>query len=254
MKRLVLFVEGEGDALAVPILVKRLLTELDAWDCLFLDPHTFVTKGVNRLVKDGCRNWLRWLGAAALRGQLGAVLLVLDGDLFSVAVVFACREYESWLIAGVESLSGKRLMGGLAGVRAGTHPPEGDLEASLRDAKGWLKKVMESGYKERRDQGADRNRRPGRRAPSADALVSATRIGHCHGGGCNTQWVARREPPLTCGPGAVDCTQRRERDQLAPMPSSGTPARNGRHDSGHGPLGCQGEWRNPGCHHFNCAA
>lgn len=183
MKRLVLFVEGEGDALAVPILVKRLLTELDAWDCLFLDPHTFVTKGVNRLVKDGCRNWLRWLGAAALRGQLGAVLLVLDGDLarfrgdpfcaarvarelarksaearggdlFSVAVVFACREYESWLIAGVESLSGKRLMGGLAGVRAGTHPPEGDLEASLRDAKGWLKKVMESGYKERRDQAA----------------------------------------------------------------------------------------------------
>ena len=181
MKRLVLFVEGDGDALAVPVLVKRLLTDLDAWDCLFLDPNPFVVKGVNKLFKDDCRNWLRWLGAAATRGALGAVLLVLDGDLprirgqpfcaanvarelaqestqarggelFSVATVFACQEYESWLIAGVESLSGKPLKDGRPGVPPGTQPPGQDLEVGPRNAKGWLKNVMESGYHPVRDQ------------------------------------------------------------------------------------------------------
>ncbi len=181
MKRLVLFVEGPGDVLAVPVLVKRLLTDLDAWDCLFLDPNPFVVGGVNRLFKDDCRNWLRWLGAAAKRGAIGAVLLVLDGDLwrirgepfcaakvarelaqestrgrggeiFSVAAVFACQEYESWLIAGVESLCGKPLKDGRPGVPPGTQPPAQDLESAPRNAKGWLNNVMESGYNPVRDQ------------------------------------------------------------------------------------------------------
>ena len=181
MKRLVLFVEGPGDALALPVLVKRLLTDLDAWDCLFLDPNPFVVGGVNRLFKDDCRNWLRWLGAAAKRGTIGAVLLVLDGDLprfrgepfcaanvarelahgstrarggdfFSVAAVFACQEYESWLIAGVESLCGQPLKDGRPGVRAGTQPPAQDLELAPRNAKGWLNGVMESGYNPVMDQ------------------------------------------------------------------------------------------------------
>jgi hypothetical protein len=181
MKRLVLFVEGDGDALGVPVLVKRLLTGLDAWDCLFLDPDPFVVGGVNRLFKDDCRNWLRWLEAAAKRGAIGAVLLVLDGDvrrirgkpfcaakvarelarestgarggeLFSVAAVFACQEYESWLIAGVESLSGRPLKDGRPGVRTGTQPPEQDLESAPRNAKGWLNNVMASGYSPVKDQ------------------------------------------------------------------------------------------------------
>lgn len=181
MKRLVLFVEGEGDRLAVPAIVKRLLSEMDAWDCLFLDPSPFVVGEVNRLFRKDCRNWLRWLSAAAKRRDIGAILLVLDGDarkvegepfcaataarklaqtstqarggeLFTVATVFACREFESWLIAGVESLAGKPLKDGRAGVKAGTQPPEQDLESSPRDAKGWLSKAMESGYSEVKDQ------------------------------------------------------------------------------------------------------
>ena len=84
MKRVVLFVEGDGDRLAVPVLVKRLLTDLDAWDCLFLDPNPFVVGEVGRLIKDECRNWLRWLGAAAKRGAIGAILLVLDGDVSTI--------------------------------------------------------------------------------------------------------------------------------------------------------------------------
>jgi len=181
MKRMVLFVEGTGDALAVPMLVKRLLTEMQAWDCLNLDPKPFVVKSLGKLLKDNYGNWIRWLGAAALRRDIGAVLLVLDGDikriqretfcaanvarslaqaatqarggeLFSVATVFACQEYESWLIAGVESLSGRPLSDGRPGVESGVKPPEKDLELAPRDAKGWLSKVMPSGYSAARDQ------------------------------------------------------------------------------------------------------
>jgi hypothetical protein len=181
MKRVVLFVEGDGDALAVPVLVRRLLEKLQAWDCIYLDPRPLIVRGLGRLFKNNCANWVRWLGTAAKRREIGAVLLVLDGDipriqgevfcaanvarklaqeatrarggdLFSVATVFAYREYESWLIAGVESLAGKRLKGGRLGVKSGTRPPDGDLESAPRDAKGWLSRVMASGYSAVRDQ------------------------------------------------------------------------------------------------------
>ena len=49
------------------------------------------------------------------------------GELFSVATVFACQEYESWLIAGVESLAGRPLKDGRPGVKSGTAPPHGIL-------------------------------------------------------------------------------------------------------------------------------
>ncbi len=181
MKRIVLFVEGAGDALAVPVLMKCLLTKAKAWDYLHLDPNPFKVGSVSKLLKNDCRDWIRWLGAAAKRREIGAVLLVLDGDnpriqgevfcaakvakklaqeairarggdLFSVATVFACQEYESWLIAGVESLSGKRLKDGRPGVKAGAKPPDGDLESAPRDAKRWLSNVMASGYNPVKDQ------------------------------------------------------------------------------------------------------
>lgn len=180
-KRLVLFVEGEGDRVAVPVLVKRLLGRLNAWESLYIDPAPFVVGSVSRLVKDDCRNWIRWLQAAAMRGSLGGVLLLLDGDvktlrgnvfcaaevarmlarearraragdLFSVATVFARQESESWLIAGVESLAGKPFKDGRPGVRPGTTPPEKDLESEPRDAKGWLGRKVQSGYNPPRDQ------------------------------------------------------------------------------------------------------
>lgn len=181
MKRLVLFVEGDGDALAVPVIVKRLLNELNAWDCLKLDANPFKVREVNNLVKDNFSNWHRFLRAAAKRSDIGAVLLVLDGDirkvqgtdfcaanvarqlaneatqarggeLFSVATVFACQEFESWLIAGIESLAGKRLKDGRDGVMEGVVPPNGDLEAAPRDAKKWLREHMHASYSEVKDQ------------------------------------------------------------------------------------------------------
>ncbi|NQU23065.1 MAG: DUF4276 family protein [Candidatus Nealsonbacteria bacterium] len=175
--------EGNGDATAVSSLVGRLLTEAGAWDYLFLDPHPFNARSLGKLLKDDCGNWIRWLGAAAKHRDIGAVLLVLDGDtkriqgeafcaanaakklareakharggeLFSVAVVFACQEFESWLIAGVESLAGKPLKDGRPGVKAGIAPPDKNLEAAPRDAKRWLRKATVSGYSPARDQAA----------------------------------------------------------------------------------------------------
>src|SRR5260370_2119272 len=126
-KRVVLFVEGEGDRDAVPVLVKQLLTGIGAWQHLFLDDKPFVVGNVAELTKADGKEWVRYLHAGAKRPTLGAILLIQDGDLgrirgeefcaagfaarfsecaktagagigFSVATVFACQEYESWTL------------------------------------------------------------------------------------------------------------------------------------------------------------
>ena len=73
--------------------------------------------------------------------------------MFSVAVVFARQEYETWLIAGVASLAGQRLPDGRL-IDPNAKAPVGDLEAGPRDAKGWLGAIVEGGYKPTRDQAA----------------------------------------------------------------------------------------------------
>lgn len=215
MKGIVLFAEGEGEAEALPKLVKRLLTEQQAWDAVFLDEHTYRVGAVSKLVKDKYREWKRKLKASLKRRNVGGVLLVVDGDIkkvegdtfcaakvarslareaaavgagvnFSVAVVFARQEYESWLIAGIDSLAGQRLPDGRM-IAEKAKAPEGDLEENPRDAKGWFSAVIEGGYKPTRDQGAltdlldlqtvrKRKLRSFRRLESALAeLVSAVR-------------------------------------------------------------------------------
>lgn len=180
-KRLVLFVEGEGDVMAAPVLIKRLLTELAAWDCLSLDPDPFRLGAVSNLLGRPEANWIKKLHFAAKGGNLGAVLLLQDGDIalkrgqpfcpcetgrdlsrracaagagsiFSVASVFACQEFESWLIAGIESLAGQKLADGRIEIPANLKPPESDLEQHPRDAKGWLNQHIPAGYKESTDQ------------------------------------------------------------------------------------------------------
>jgi hypothetical protein len=68
-------------------------------------------------------------------------------------VVFARQEFESWLIAGIESLAGKRLPDGRM-IDKGAKAPQGDLEENPRDAKGWFSTLIEGGYKPTRDQAA----------------------------------------------------------------------------------------------------
>lgn len=180
--RLVLLVEGDGDVDAVPVLVKKLFSESRVWNGLTLDPAPMKVGEFSGLVKNDCADWLRYLQIAGKRKNVGACLLLLDGDSraqleaapfcasraairlverarsvgaggqFSLAVVFACMEFESWLLAGAESLAGKRLPDGRRGVKAGAKPPTGDLEKAPRNAKGWFRKEMEGGYNPTRDQ------------------------------------------------------------------------------------------------------
>jgi hypothetical protein len=177
-----MFVEGDGETDAVPALLRRLLNEKGGWHDVLLDDATFRVGSVDRLVKDDFREWRRYLAASLKRANVGGVLLVLDGDYqklqgkvfcaaeiakslavaamhvgagvtFSVAVVFARQEYETWLIAGVASLAGKRLPDGRL-IKSDAKAPDGDLEAGPRDAKGWLRAIVEGGYKPTRDQAA----------------------------------------------------------------------------------------------------
>lgn len=188
MKRLVLLGEGDGDLPALVILAKKVLRPLSPWNDLFLDEHPLRLGDLPGLWHQddrGERNrgkWLARLKQAALRPRIGGMLVVLDGDAkrsilkqefcamqhardlirsarsagagttFSLAIVFARQEFESWLIAGVESLAGKPLKAGLEGILAGTKPPASDLEISPRDAKKWLSDRCAAKYKPVRDQ------------------------------------------------------------------------------------------------------
>ncbi len=180
--RLVLLVEGDGDMTAVPILIKRLLVELDAFSYVVLDPNPLRVGEFSSVARSDFGEWRRFLAVAMRRKQAGACLLLLDGDsrtklaglpfcaahaatrlvdearnagaeeTFSVAVVFACMEFESWLIAGCASLAGTRFLDGRAGLNESVVPPAGDLELAPRDAKGWLNRNMKSGNKPTADQ------------------------------------------------------------------------------------------------------
>lgn len=180
MKRLVLLVEGEGDVEAVPALVKRLLPA-EAYSSVSLDPHPLRVGGVTHVSRRDYAEWRRFLGVALKRGNVGGCLLLLDGDAgqlhgkpfcsrdiamrlvreahslgagraFSLAVVFACMEFESWLLAGAQSLLGKDLSGGRPGLDLETPIPTGNFELAPRDAKLWFRTYLPGGYKESVDQ------------------------------------------------------------------------------------------------------
>ena len=179
MKKVMIFAEGEGESAAAPALVARLFNDLGAWDAVTL-ADVFRVGQLGSLAKDDYKKWKRMLGAAAKTREFGGVLLLLDGDVkqpggswcavtaakalveqavtqgagstYSLAVVFARQEFESWLIAGIESLACERTNDGRLIAPEGILPPEGDLENAPRDAKGWLNELMEGGYKPTRDQ------------------------------------------------------------------------------------------------------
>jgi len=177
-RRLVLFGEGTGDKSGGYWLTKNPLTELAAWDHFsFAEKDCLKAGDLGGLLKDHCAKWRTLLRHAQRKSNLGGVLLLLDGDsdkkvlreafcakthattlaiaardvgagsFYSAAVVFACREFESWLIAGVASLAGVELTNGLPGIKAGTYPPDVDLEQSIRGAKEWLGQHMTQPYK-----------------------------------------------------------------------------------------------------------
>ncbi len=181
-KRLVLFVEGQGDVEAAPILLKRLLKEYGAFDAVFPDPNPFRVGEYSKIGRKDFGEWRRLLRAAAMRKNVGGCLLLLDGDsraevgeksfcamraarrlaeearkvgggsLFSIAIVFARMEFESWLIAGATSLAGARFSDGRGEFPEMIGEIPRDPESAPRDAKGWFRRVMKSGYSPTRDQ------------------------------------------------------------------------------------------------------
>jgi hypothetical protein len=145
-------VEGQGDVDAVPLLLRRLRDEAQAWGLEVAKPHR---KPRKQLVK---KEFLQIaVQFAGFNPDCAGILIIFDADddcprdLAPVlegwaqevaggkpcVVVVANREYEAWFLASIEALRGK------AGIlpEAASHPdPE-----SPRDAKGELEKRMPRG-------------------------------------------------------------------------------------------------------------
>lgn len=186
MKRLVLVGEGHGEVLALPALVRKILRERNAAQLLPLYDQVLRTPFPVRWNR--IRNqpdyslWVERIALAAKYSRGGGVLAVFDGDaktfpagcaspfcaataakmmareakkagageICSLAVVFACTEFETWIIAGVDSLAGKSFDDGRPALLLGSAFPSGDPESH---GKGWLEKHC-PGYRETRDQRA----------------------------------------------------------------------------------------------------
>ncbi len=183
-KLVIAFGEGEGEELSLPTLIKRVLRESivmgDNASEIHVEPRAWRVGHLEKLRKDNGQYWKNKLRLACQK-KASAVLLLLDGDhpsnlgtpphcagtvaaqlatlarevgaghVFSVAVVIARAEMESWFLAGADSLKGVRDGNGLL-LGENSRAPMGNLESSPRDAKGWLNINMPLGYKPTADQ------------------------------------------------------------------------------------------------------
>ena len=172
MKRLVLFVEGEGDEQAAPTLIGGMLGSLPPQLAGQLGIHrsVFTIGGLTRVTGKRSSDFLRFLNRALRCGNVGAILVLLDGDqdfvegtpfcppaaarllasraktagagaVFSFASVFFRQEYEAILIA-VANQFGELKQG----------VPIPDNIETRRNAKGWLEKNLVTGYRSTSDQ------------------------------------------------------------------------------------------------------
>ncbi|MGY6277811.1 DUF4276 family protein [Methylomonas sp. MgM2] len=158
-------VEGDGEVIALPILLRR----LNEW----LTPDVYVDVGYPiRVRRDRFLNkedeFRRHLGLAANKcGDEGWILILFDADddcpaelgreilaraqriapHRKISVVLANREYEAWFIAAAESLQGSRGF---------NYDPTNPVDPERpRDAKGWINACMVNrSYGETTDQPA----------------------------------------------------------------------------------------------------
>ena len=140
-RQLFLFVEGDGDKLAVPVLLKRLLKERGVQDQLVVAPDPFIVGEYSALRKNDYAGWQRYLETCLRKYEMEFCLLLIDGDAppfqgkdfcakaaaidlaskaqnrgagqdFTASIVIASQEFETWLIAGATSLAGKTMPNG----------------------------------------------------------------------------------------------------------------------------------------------
>jgi len=158
-------VEGDGEVVALPILLRR----LGDWQTpdIVIQALPPIRVRRDRFLNRDEEFRRHLLLAAAKCGEGGWILVLLDADDDSpailareilerarscvphrrVSVVLANREYEAWFIAAAESLNGQRGF---------TFDPADVIAPELpRDAKGWIKAHIASGvYGETTDQPA----------------------------------------------------------------------------------------------------
>jgi hypothetical protein len=181
--KIVTIVEGHGEVMAVPILIRRIAESIV--------PNTPVEVRPIRvkrqlLMKDG--EFEKAIEFAARQaGTDGKILVLLDADtdcpaslsaeLLSrgratradrtIRVVLAKMEYEAWFLAAANSIAGHR------GLDPAATPPT--IPEGIGDAKGWLSARMPSGraYRETLDQPAFTSLfdlTAARKAPSFDKM------------------------------------------------------------------------------------
>jgi len=177
-KRLVIFAEGQGGLQSTKRLVCKLVERCHGYGHLFVDEDVFRLGGLTSLVnRGGEKDWISKVKAAHKRGNVGAMLLVLDGDfggksfetsegnlpfcaktyavllakrareagagkLFSLGVVIARAEFESWLIAGCPELA----------KHCQSHETADFLENGMKGAKKWISERTKAPYKPTRHQ------------------------------------------------------------------------------------------------------
>ncbi|MEW6433225.1 MAG: DUF4276 family protein [Myxococcota bacterium] len=154
-----IIVEGQGDASALPVLLRRLAAEENLGITIAGRPWREPRARI--LAADTLQ---RVLDVA--RRQADAAMIVFDADDecavelarkvgtlagqvcpgFPVSVIVAVREYEAWFLASAESLRGVR------GLPADLERP--DAPEAVRDAKGWLSAHMPRRYSPTLDQPA----------------------------------------------------------------------------------------------------
>ena len=157
-------VEGPGDRSAVPGLLQRILHHFNRYDIQVREPKT--ANGKSNLLKK-YENFVEY--ASGEPGCVG-ILVLLDADddcpvkevhkliertqalnlQQSVRIVYANREYETWILASIDSEQGGRIRASL-GID-GSESYQGDVDCI--HAKSWLKGKMPRGrsYKETSDQ------------------------------------------------------------------------------------------------------
>jgi hypothetical protein len=163
--QIAVIVEGQGDCEAVPVLIRRIATDVYPGFVPRILPPARIS--ASKLVKKGELERAIAFFSKKITGN-GGILVIIDCDdgcpakdgpeLLSravsvqkdipISVILAKREYESWFLAAAESLRGKR------GLQADLcSPAEPEI---IRGAKEWLEDKMSSttNYKETTDQPA----------------------------------------------------------------------------------------------------
>jgi hypothetical protein len=150
-------VEGHGEVEALPALLHRIAHTTAFKGVLHVNPPIRVKSGSFLKDDDYFRKQVT-LATAKAAQVAGSVLILLDcedscpailgPDLLrraqavrpnvDIFVVLAYREFETWFIAGLRSLRGRR------GLPQDLDPP--DIAEGIRDAKGWLAHRMNVAY------------------------------------------------------------------------------------------------------------